>query len=360
MNGPIILNNAREQLADEIFAYREPTFSPLKISPWLAMSLLQKAIRRGESELAQHAAATLLLIAPERLWRRCGAAAFEEIGVADLDTVSLVTAALAGKRYRATIGGEWKVASFIADRMANAPKCRAADDLLLTADSHPIFHRARADLAAKTTRELLHIATGDAALPVRALATWYAVGTHPRQSKHLSARPGEPPALFDGMCEAGLPHTAVEIAREGYRKIGEPLCPFVALLCPLASTETSAVQDDVMPPQTLIGEVPSYAYDMYVREGRVALEVLLQSDCETARWVRDHLRPGQRVNFLGTVVFRVEGGLVRQRSSWPTADELRRLVDIECHGPSCTDATEILQLMRNDIGLLNEERSHVG
>jgi replication-associated recombination protein RarA len=102
MNGPVILNDAREQLADEIFGYREPKPSPLKISPWHAMSLLQKAIRRGECELAQHAAATLLLIAPDRLWRRCGAAAFEEIGVADLQTVSLVTAALAGKRYSGT------------------------------------------------------------------------------------------------------------------------------------------------------------------------------------------------------------------------------------------------------------------
>ena len=69
------------------------------------MSCLQKAIRRGEIELAQRAAATLLLIAPDRLWRRCGAAAFEEIGGADLQTVALVTAALAGKIYRATIGG---------------------------------------------------------------------------------------------------------------------------------------------------------------------------------------------------------------------------------------------------------------
>jgi len=143
MNGPVILHTIREQLADEIFSYGEPSPAALKISPWLAMSLLQKAIRRGESDLAQRAAATLLLIAPDRLWRRCGAAVFEEIGVADLQTVSLVTAALAGKRYRATIGGEWKVASFIVDRMAKAPKCRAADDLLLTADSHPIYQRAR-------------------------------------------------------------------------------------------------------------------------------------------------------------------------------------------------------------------------
>jgi|tagenome__1003787_1003787.scaffolds.fasta_scaffold20936708_3 hypothetical protein len=359
MNGPIILNDAREELADEIFAYREPNPAPLKISPWLAMSLLQKSIRRGEGDQAQHAAATLLLIAPDRLWRRCGAAAFEEIGVADLQTVSLVTAALAGKRYRATIGGEWKLASFIVDRMTRALKCRAADDLLLTAASHPLYRRARADLATKTTRELIQIASGDAALPVRALATWLGVGTHPRQTKHLSARAGEPAALFDGLCEAGLPHTAVEIAREGFRKIGEPLCPFVALLCPLASAATTIVQDDDMPPAIMVGDVPGWSMDLYSREGRAALQRFMQTDCGTARWVRDHVRPAQRINFLGTVVFRVEGGLVRQRSRWAIGDELRRRVDLECHGPSCSDATEVLQLMRNDVGLLNEVRAQV-
>jgi hypothetical protein len=270
MNGPIIVNNARELLADKIFGYPEPTPAPLKISPWLAMSLLQKAIRRGEREFAQRAAATLLLIAPDRLWRRCGAAAFEEIGVADLETVSLVTAALAGKRYRATIGGEWKVTSFIVDQMVKAPKCRAADDLL---------------------------------------ATWYAAGTHPRQTKRLSARAGDAAALFDGLCEAGLPHSVVEIAREGFRKIGEPLCPFVALLCPHARCEASTLQDDDMLPAIMVGEVPGWAYDMYVREGRLGLQAFLQRDCGTARWMRDHVPAGQRVNFLGTVVFRVEGGL---------------------------------------------------
>lgn len=359
MKGSIILNNAREQLADDISAYREPKPAPLKISPWLAMSLLQKAIRRAENKLAQRAAATLLLIAPERLWRRSGAVAFEEIGVADLQTVSLVTAALAGKRYRATIGGEWKVASFIVDRMAKAPKCRAADDLLLTADSHPRYQGARVDLATKTTAELIRISTGEAALPVRALAAWYAVGTHPRQTKHLSARPGDAAALFDGLCEADLPHTAVEIAREGFRKIGEPLCPFVALLCPLASGAASTLQDDDMPPATMVGEAPGYAYDMYVREGRTSLQTFLQGDSETARWVRDHVRPRQWVNFLGTIVFRVEGGLVRQRSRWTTGDELRRLVDIECHGSHCRDATEILQLARADLGELNAIRAEL-
>lgn len=359
MNGPAILNNDREDLARRVFDYREPTPVPLDISPWLAMSLLQKAIRRGESEWAQRAAATLLSSAPDRLWRRCGAAAFEEIGVADLAAVSLVTAALAGKRFRATLGGEWKVASFVVERMVQSPKCRASDDLLLVADSHPRYKKARTELAEKATADLLRIATGDAGLPVRALATWYGVGTHPRQTKHLRPRRGEPSAFFDGLCEKGFPHTVTEIAREGFRKIREPLCPFVALLCPLALVETSTVEDDQLPLETQVGQVPSWSVDLYSREGRLALGSFLQTGCDTARWVMDHIRPSERINFLGTLVFRVEGGLVRKRLKWVIGDELRRLVDIECHGLSCGDATELLQMMRNDISLLNEERAYV-
>jgi hypothetical protein len=128
-------------------------------------------------------------------------------------------------------------------------------------------------------------------------------GTHPRQTKHLSARPGEPTALFEGLCEAGLPHTAVEIAREGFRKIGEPLCPFVALLCPLVINEASIIENGELPPQIMVGEAPGWALDVYTREGRATLDAFLRSDCESARWVRDHLKPGQRVNFLGTVFF---------------------------------------------------------
>jgi hypothetical protein len=42
MNGPIILNNARELLADKIAGYLEPLPAPLKISPWLAIVCCKK------------------------------------------------------------------------------------------------------------------------------------------------------------------------------------------------------------------------------------------------------------------------------------------------------------------------------
>src|SRR5947208_3391807 len=77
---------------------------------------------------------------------------------------------------------------------------------------------------------------------------------------------------------------------------------------------------------------------------------------QQARWVRAHIPTRQRLTFLGTILFRTEGGAVRKRLRWKTADELRRMVDVECNGAQCRDATEILQLMKADIPALNNVR----
>ena len=71
MNGTGALNIARQQLCNAISQYRPPPCTPLSVSPWLGMSLLQKSIRRGDGALALRAAVTLLQKSPERLWRRC-------------------------------------------------------------------------------------------------------------------------------------------------------------------------------------------------------------------------------------------------------------------------------------------------
>jgi hypothetical protein len=68
----------------------------MDVSPWVAMSAMQKAIRRGRQDLALSAAATLLRDAPDKLWRRIGCIAFEDVGLASLDAVGLATV-LAGE-----------------------------------------------------------------------------------------------------------------------------------------------------------------------------------------------------------------------------------------------------------------------
>ena len=358
MNGPQILHLIWHELQHVVGrGETSPVPRPMDVSPWVAMALLQKAIRRGREDLALSAAATLLRDAPEKLGRRIGCVAFEDVGVASLDAVGLATVAMAGKQVRVGLGGEWAVASCIVSELCRVPKCRAADDLLMACELHPAYATVRAKLPDLTTRDLIAVATGDVCVPVRALALWYALGTYRRRSTLVNRR-GEPRLVFDCLCEAGWPHSIVEVAREGFRRTNEILCPFVSLLA-CEQRQAARIESDELPPEVMISDVPSWAFDVYSREGRAAFTHFLETDAPAARWVRRNVSPPYRVSFLGHIVFRVEGGLVVNRMRWPLADQLRRQTDVECSGRGCPDATEILELLRDDIPRLNEARAAV-
>jgi hypothetical protein len=139
-----ILDDFRDDLARRIArSDRPPAPQPLPISPWRAMALLQKAVRRGRADLALRAGATLLVGAPDRIWRRCGGIAFEDVGIADPKVLGLVAVVLSGKRARAELGGEWAVTSVVIAAMANGNKCRAADDLLMSVELRPALAAVR-------------------------------------------------------------------------------------------------------------------------------------------------------------------------------------------------------------------------
>jgi hypothetical protein len=352
------LVEAQQRLAYAISDFHVPTQEPLDISPWVAMSLLQKSIRRGRVDFALRAAATLLVRSPENLWRRCGGIVFEDIGLADPGIVALVTAALTGKRHRAGLGGEWPVASFVTSCMASAAKCRAADDLLMAAELDPRWSRQRLEFSYTPTSGLMDIALGGRPLPERAIALWYAVGTGWRGSRYMQRRKGQPNYVFDALEQVSGMASATGIAREGFRKTGEVLCALVPLLAPNLLSEASKLENDLFPPELDVGGVPSWTYDVYSREGREALRAFGNGPSDTANWVRTHIPLGRRAEFLGSLVFRVEGGLVQRRLCWPTASVLKRMVDLGSHGPECPDATEILAQMRHDIPQLNGIRAN--
>ena len=299
MNGAHILQHYRDQLAEGVLARGSdlPSFNPLRVNPWLAMSAMQKSIRRGREELALRAAATLLSGSPNRLWRRIGITAYEDIGVADFEAVALATAALKGKAWRAEIGGEWAVASYVVRRLCSTIKCRAADDLLYVCELHRAFEQARLDLTFKPIPELIDRIAGRGALPERALALWFAVGTDRCQSEFLRQRKGDPYAVLDVLCERDFPDTVVEVCREGLRKSNEMLAPFLILLMREARRSARHVEPDDLPPEEMIGEVPGWAYDMHVREGNQAMARFLDEESDTARWIAGRIRrhrPGYR------------------------------------------------------------------
>jgi hypothetical protein len=227
----------------------------------------------------------------------------------------------------------------------------------MVCELHPALAEVRVELPLLTTRELTTIAVGKGTIEKRALALWYALGTDRRPSA-LVSRPGEPRLVFDYLCEAGWPHSIVEVAREGFRRGGNMLCPLVALLS-CEPREPSQIGDDDFPPETMLGGVPGWAMDVHTRQGRAAFAYFLETDAPSARWVRTNIRPARRLTFFGHIVFRVESGLVVNRQRWPQADELRRQGDVECSYPDSRDDTKILELTRADLPILDEFRAAV-
>jgi hypothetical protein len=71
------LGKAKQRLACEIDSYSTLPGEPIAADPWVVSSLLQKSIRRGETEIAQRAALTFRKLRGSAILRRsdvrCGA-----------------------------------------------------------------------------------------------------------------------------------------------------------------------------------------------------------------------------------------------------------------------------------------------
>ena len=115
-----VLGQAKHRLA--IGLDRNPLFfEPLIADQWVIKSLLQKSIRRGEVEVAQRAALTLLAQKGSAIWRRFIIIAFEDIGAGSADVVAMTVAASTNSTWRKRSGGDAVVASHLARLLAEAP-----------------------------------------------------------------------------------------------------------------------------------------------------------------------------------------------------------------------------------------------
>jgi hypothetical protein len=350
MSGPRPLDELEQR---SLFASVIPEHEPLLISPWVAMSLLQKAIRRGEREWALKAAATLLRDDPVKLWRRIRCISFEDVGLADQRIVGLSTHNMSGIASRRSLGGEWRAAATIVSHLTTAAKCRAADDLLMSSQLHPDFQRERRLFRGLPDADLMRMAKHGDRIQNKALALWFLAGTNKWSGGGLGVRQGDPQKAFRCLRDLGGTPSTMNLAEDGFSKTRSPLCLFVGLLS-LTSPAEVIRKDDPLPPSSLIGGIPSWALDLYSKEGRNALGSFLRSGAKTAAWIRRHVHAPQQISFLGSLVFRVEGQRCLGRWRWPLADELRGQVDFGCHGAR---SVELLGAAEAELPILNQIRA---
>jgi hypothetical protein len=136
-----------------------------------------------------------------------------------------------------------------------------------------------------------------------------------------------------------------------FRRTNEMLCPFVSLLA-CEQRHAARIESDELPPEVMIGDVPSWAFDVYSREGRAALARFLELMCPLLDGYG--ATSARRADSHSSAIS--SSGSRAGSSRWPLADELRRQADVECSGPDTSDDTQILELMRDDLPLLNEAK----
>lgn len=310
-------------LADGIRTHPAPTADPLPCDRWIARSALQKAIRRGETALAQRALANLFVHDHRAIWRHLSIIAVEDVGVANVDLLAKIVGAQRDRSWRTSMGGNWLVMAELVRQMAESNHCQAACDLLLRASNDPALEPTR-EWSLDASMVTLTAAMADSTLPLvdRGIATLAIGGGLAEGQPH-----SDPAAGFEIMAEVGSFSHVVATCQQVWKITRNPM----ALLLPMVwqawsdAGGTEIVKDDPMPTVQLIEGVPGYALDQFTRTGNQISRAYLAEDQELQRLLTQAgiAKPAWPRTF-GDALFLIEGGATVRRLVWDQAEHLRQ------------------------------------
>jgi hypothetical protein len=354
-----IFGEAKRWLAREVDSHSALPSKPIAADPWIVSSLLQKSIRRGETEIARSAALTLFNHRGSSVWRRLMVIAFEDVGIGGLDVVTTTVAAAGDSAWRKNHGGDLKLAVYLAGLLAEAPKDRSAD-YLCDAKDHPML--ASFWCAMETTSlelRLSHVRDQALGLPLRAVAVLSALGIGSRGD---ISRTGALEALLTAFHELAVPEELVAAAGIAAARTREPITAMVPLIWLAARNSKNAVCDRPIPPLVKADDVPLYALDKHTRLGR---EAIWRFACEndTVRACLERFVPArQRRSAAYGAAFYVDAAPVAKRLMWDQSEALEAFGierDLLHAGVPAEGIQPLLAAMRANLGHLNELRAQV-
>jgi hypothetical protein len=327
---------------------------------WVAVSALQKSIRRGDVTNALLATSFLIERQADRFWRRLCIIAIEDIGIGDLDIVRDVMLASGRKAWRQEIG-EWEIAANLVQRLCAARKCRDTEHLLIVADHDPCYAGQRSAFLDLSTGQLCEIlADTSRPLPARTLAAWLIAGTKRFPSPVIPERVGSFGDLLACYRHLGVPEDVLEVARLGSVRMREahPVVLPLVWLAATASSEITVQEMDFEEPAPIRGW-PAYAFDIHTRAGKKANDYFARR-CVPLRVLADrYLLPDQIGEFFGTLIFRAEGSLVDRRLVYPGSRALLRAATLaHLHYPSLPETLvlDCLEAIGGHSSLLHQCR----
>jgi len=309
---------------------------PLLCDSFIARSVLQKAIRRGDCELSLRAASTLMTQNSAVIWRRLLVTALEDLGIHEFTLLVKIAAAVERRKFGHRSADEWALIAQLIRDCCSGTRCQAANDLHNIAISAVEYDSQKYALAELGWDGLVSVAADSSThLVHRYIAILTAMGASHAPWIHHS-RLGS----MEMLLAAIAPNIRSEVRAVygwAFRKSGLALAPGSLLI-------TSAIgglgvspptSDDVLPLTNWAHDVPCFALDQYTRVGRLAIKDLTNQSATWRAFAEANcIFPAQQLSAAGELIFRLERAAVSRRSSWGLARDLAeqsRLIG--CHLP---------------------------
>jgi hypothetical protein len=336
-------------------------------------SLLIKAIRRGEADVAARAAVRLHQLRGEAAWRLLLLIAFEDVGMGSLEAVLQATDLCVGLHQNGADATKTSVKQHdgatpdqalagLARLLAEAPKDRSAAYLLSAAWTHPIFDEARQIVAGASFADQLDlISEPEASLAVRALAAW-------RSSGLKGAAPADGQDNVDAQWMAtfarlGVPDDWMRAVGRAAAIVREPAISMAPLLWLAARHQANPISlASPIPLAAAIGGVPLYVFDADTRIGKGALRRLLQQSQPVQDVLRAYAPSHRGMEVASIALFHADGAPVSKRLDWEGAAALQALgieADLMRAGALAVGASSIVSVVADNLGHLNVIRARL-
>jgi hypothetical protein len=358
---PTALAEAKQKLA-LTFDHCDPlSLEPISADPWVLTSLLQKAIRRGETEIAKRAANTLFALKGSAIWRRYMIIAFEDIGVGSIDAVVATTAAASDAEFRKQCGGPARVAVALAGLLAEAAKDRSSDHLVSAWDHPSMVDTWQAMSGASIETRLSLVFNDDLPLMSRAMATRSLCGLSPGQS--LPILRSQLTDLLAAFSDKGVPDELVAATEIAALRTREPITVMVPLLWLLVNNgQMLSIQHCPVPSSPTVRDIPLYALDKHTRLGGEAIRRLTKEN-DVVRSCLDQYLPQNRWREAAYVAaFHVDAAPIARRLVWDQSWQVEQFGverDLAVGGVKPEGVVPLIGAIRDNLDHLNRLRGEV-
>lgn len=313
---------------------------------WVCASAMQKAVRRGQTNMAIKAGLSLLSLKPDQLWSRLAVTVQEDIGGANITLVGLVLWVEGKKVWRERNGGDARILACLLTMMCASPKSRLANDLLCIANYHIDYRKDAHDYFMYSDVYLADIIqSSNHTLAQKAIASWYIAGVEPRHSFHLHPRKGSHKSLFRLYQSMDYSADVLGVIRMGLGK-GEGHARVMGFSHQSHSeAEGNFIVDQCHQPSIQIGHWFSEAYDAHTRAGKYAYREFLRRNDDVRFILEKEIFEKDHVAILGMIVFGLEGQRMNNRVTYAEVDEITHTA-LECY---------VDEYYRDDLRMLLEE-----